>query len=55
MIIGQFNQEKIEDIFKKFRTLGLEFLEFDISSTKGLGDKLKKQKKVEKTSGPTYT
>jgi hypothetical protein len=55
MIISQFNQEKLEDTFKKFKEFGLEFLEFDISSTKGLGDKLEKQKKVEKTSGPTYT
>jgi len=30
--------------FKKFREFGLEFLKFDVSSAKGLGDKLKKQK-----------
>ncbi len=55
MIISQFNQEKLEDIFKKFKDFGIEFLEFDIASTKGLDDKLKKQKKFQKASSPTYT
>ena len=55
MIISQFNQEKLEEIFKKFKEFGLEFLEFDITSTKGLDDKLKKQKKLQKPLSPTYT
>jgi hypothetical protein len=54
MIVGQFNQEKLDDIFNNFRKFALEFLEFDISATRGLGEILKKQSEKEKPKSPAY-
>ncbi|MGQ9542585.1 MAG: DUF2153 family protein [Candidatus Bathyarchaeia archaeon] len=54
LIIGQFDQEKLQDIFETFRKFAIEFLEFDISATRGLGEVLKKQSKARRKEGPTY-
>ncbi len=54
MIVGQFNQEKLDDIFNNFKKFALEFLEFDISATRGLGEILKKQSEKEESKSPAY-
>jgi hypothetical protein len=54
MIVGQFNQEKLDDIFNNFKKFALEFLEFDISATRGLGEILKKQSEKEEPKSSAY-
>jgi len=54
MIVGQFNQEKLEGIFNTFRKFAVEFLEFDVEATRGLGEMLKKQSEKTARKSPTY-
>lgn len=55
MIVSQFNQEKLQEVFDTFRKFAVDFLEFDISQTKGLGEMLKKQSEKAERKSPTYT
>ena len=55
MIVSQFSQEKLQEVFNTFRKFAVEFLEFDIYATKGLGEVLKKQSEKVERKGPTYT
>jgi len=54
MIVGQFNQEKLQDIFNTFRKFAVEFLEFDVAATRGLGEMLKKQSAKADRKSPAY-
>jgi len=54
MIVGHFSQEKLEDIFSRFRKFALEFLEFDASATREFGEILKKQAEKARRKTPTY-
>jgi len=53
MIVGHFSQEKLEEIFNRFRTFALEFLKFDISATREFGEMLKESEKARRKT-PTY-
>jgi len=55
MIASQFNQEKLQEVFDTFRKFAMDFLEFDIRQTKGLGEALKKQSEKAEPRSPTYT
>ena len=51
-MVVQFSQEKLEEIFYRFRKFALEFLELDVAATKGFGEMLKKQSDKNRQDSP---
>lgn len=52
MVVVQFSEEKLEEIFDRFRKFALEFLELDVAATKGFGEMLKKQSDKNRQDSP---